>query len=496
MTFGTLLFCTVVLYAPHCLLCAIALIWQPMLIILSLLSTFMAFIPLVLTGLCFRLLQLCRISRASTLAAWLLAAQFLFQSATRVAVLHGCLQLQRLGWGRGWLLVRSRVPLVSLSIAVGAGFAGASLFLSGGALLAEAWAARLAIPLSAAQLNATTTTLETLLGASPSCAQLSRLAQSVFQQTFFSCCQVAWTVMLGQAYAAAYPQALESTLLVAPEDGETRSANRVDPFSSGSTALEATQQPQQQQKQRQSLLTAHASERAEEREDKRHGESTQARRATSAAREEIARFAQEAETYLPLVNNLPNEVQREETTHQAPPREGIERSEVAGTAREVSDHTSRNAVGSMSERKPREEKDAASGEHHAAIAPDARQGSKAAQNLLSPGSTGGGAGAVASPSSPHSPVLSGLLAESVLSQQQPAALLTGLAALGLHLMYVMLPLSALSQASSPASSSTVSDNTGCSAYIPLQCLITIVSVVWGLWIVHCERHPFAYIRLG
>lgn len=462
MTFVGLLFCTVVLYTPHGLLCAIALLWQPILIIISLLSSVTALAPLVVCGLFLRVLQLLGVTSDTTLAAWVLVTHFLLQNITRVAVLHECLLLQRLGWSKGWLLVRSRVPLVALSIAVGAGFAATSLFVSGGALLAEGWTARMTTPGGTAQREAIAATLADLFAPSPSCAQLSRLVHASFQQTFLTCGQVAWTVMLGQAYAAAYPQAVEE---LERDQESTAEAPR-------STNNQGTR--------------GEASQPAEMQHDVVVSDAMRAGRARAArGREELTRLLGEDETYLPLITTAESAEAKQQKVciaessrvHARTPEEAAQSTSVVAPAMASA------AAGSTAHH--REEREAAGAQIStpaaaagAAGRTDAPYAAKT-KDLIAPAST------------PHSPLVAGLVVESVLAQRQPAALLTGLAALGLHLLYVVLSLSAL-----PLTSAVTPSQGGCSALIPLQCLVTIVSVVWGLWIVHCERHPSAYMRVA
>ncbi|KPA75825.1 hypothetical protein ABB37_08340 [Leptomonas pyrrhocoris] len=480
MTYGLLVFSTVVLYAPHCLLCAIALAWQPVLIIISLISSFAAFAPLVVSGAVFRLLRLSHVSTDVTAAAVVLPVHFVLLSGIRVLVLHGCLQLQRLGWARGLLLVRSRVPLVALSIAVGAGFGGTSLLVGGGALLAEAWEARLSIPMSAAQMNASAAVLDELFSASASCAQLPRLVQSVFQQTFFTCGQVAWSVMLGQAYAAAYPQALEDPLL---ENAEVVSCEDERLTVAGKGTREEASTPARHQA-----------------EDATRGASQPAPSRPAMAKEEPARLGHDDEGSLPPVESTEKSEGRDvaaqllafQQHRRSSPEESRTRNQheafayqgaTTGERVPPPPHPSTERAG---QREEVEEGDLENPSTTGASTRAPLRGTQGARTST--------ASKVPSPSSPssHSPVVSGLVAESVLAQRRPTALLTGLAALGLHFLYVMLPLTALSDASAAGSSG----RRGCSAYIPLQCLLTVASVLWGLWIVHCERHPSAYVRLA
>ncbi|KPI86361.1 hypothetical protein ABL78_4587 [Leptomonas seymouri] len=479
MVYGVLLLCTVVLYSPHCLLCAIALAWQPALIVIGLLSSFTAVGPLVLSGALFRLMRWCGASSDAAVAACLLISHFVLQSAARALALHGCLQLQRLGWAKGWLLVRSRVPLVSLSIAVGAGFSCTSLLVGGGALLAEAWASRLAIPMSAAQMNASAAKLDYLLSSNANCAPLPRLVQAAFQQLFFTCGQVAWTVMLGQAYAAASPRALvESTEGLAEglrrDEGQRAAAGPVT---------------------REEALSC-----ARDNDGSAHTAAPDAARLRLVmARATHACLMQDDGMCLPHTE-APGKDEGRETPGPTHALKSLRRSSLveARSEAQLEVLTSRNAVAGeglappsrtfAGEGRQREELEEANRETLAdadALAPkqlSSTQCSRTATAVqLRP----------ASVSSLHSPVASGLVAESVLTHRQPAALLTGLAALGLHLLFVLLPLTALSS----AASAETSRRSGCSAYIPLQCLVTLISVAWGLWIVHCERHPSAYVRL-
>ncbi|KAG5483575.1 hypothetical protein CUR178_08241 [Leishmania enriettii] len=85
------------------------------------------------------------------------------------------------------------------------------------------------------------------------------------------------------------------------------------------------------------------------------------------------------------------------------------------------------------------------------------------------------------------------VAGSVVEQRLPPAALTGAAALVLHLVFVLLPLTEMvadcASAQNMSIPSSGRSSSGCLVCIPLQCAVTLVSVVWGLWIVELERHP-------
>lgn len=474
MALSTLLFCTVVLYAPHCLLFVVALLWQPILVVLSLFSCFFAFVPQVLTGVLFRFLQLCRVTASTTTASWLLVVLFLFQNATRAAVLLHCLRLQRLGLARGWLLVRSRVPLVSLSIAIGAGFALTSLFMSGGALLAQAWTAQLTIPTDAAQMNATATTLAELFAPSASCAQLPQLVLLVFQQTFFTCGQVAWTVMLGQVCAAFAPDVEESTL---------ESEGGMDGAEAGPGGL------------------SHNSEHEATRNSSSSGNAIR----VEAAQSVVAYLTSLEESCPRLVDTADNTNSEGEVAAEAPllPRGHLAIPRMPSTERrqrltaiDASRPLQQSHGGEKYQREEVEARALVSDSLPSGIATTftANRATDAYEmETQSSHATAAPKEPSALPPSPYSPVVSGLVVESVLAQRQHAAILTSVAALGLHLLFVLLPLSAFSQSS--VSGDDDASHRGCSVYVFTQCLVTLASVVWALWIVQCERHPSAYIRV-
>jgi hypothetical protein len=490
MTFASLVLCTVVLYTPHGLLCAAALAWQPMLIVVGLLCAFLAIVPLAVCGLLLRLLQLCGVSSETTSAATLLVANFVLQNCGRVYVLELCLQLQRLGWRRGWLLVRSHVPLVSLSIAVGAGFAATSLFVGAGALLAEAWEARLAIPSGAAQAQAAAATLAGLLAPSISCPQLPRLVQAVFQQTFYTCGQMAWTVMLGQAYAAAYPQEAQEALMEQDVSGAQVSA------ATHTTARAVA--PREVREGATETPSMRVAEESDEVCSTPPDKATRSRIVTG--REELSRLLQEDEIYLPLVSTaVEGETKTAQESSKARRDDSLAR-EVAACCKspELLTETDLTRFPPHASTLLQQHRVGAAtpATTTLAVPPSCfTTADKQAQPCSTSDSHGDtathGTAALWFPVSP-SPFLSGLVAESVFAQRKPAAFFTGLTALTLHFLYVVVPLSTPSKASSSSSAG----HGGCAAYVPLQCLITLASVVWGLWIVHCERHPAAYTQLS
>ncbi|KAK7197626.1 hypothetical protein NESM_000713600 [Novymonas esmeraldas] len=395
MDYGTLATCTGVLYAPHVVLGSLALLWQPMLLIVGLLAAFVALLPLVATGIVYQALRWGGAADV-TVAACVVVAQYVFSNVARVGVLHVCVHLQRLGWRHGWLLVRSRYPLVPLSIAVGAGFAAASLLVSGGALLAEAWG------LSSVAVVDQRGGDGSPLRLHGTCAQLPRLVQLSFQQTFFSCGQVAWTAMLGQAYAALCPRHTAESTQADADGAVPRDAAHTSPTTGGMAA---------------------------------EG---------------------------PVMRDVAKLLQAEPLVH-------------APTAPATGQPMSR------------EEAEAGGGVRTSSGEADSGVDLAAVGKQLS----------VPTPllSSTAAALASVHVADSVLSQRRAAAVLTGAAALLLHLLFTLPPVTAVS-ASHAATATTGGGSAACLVHVPLQCAVTLVSVVWGLWVVQCERHPSTYVRLA
>ncbi|KAG5484455.1 hypothetical protein LSCM1_07824 [Leishmania martiniquensis] len=451
MSYGTLVLCTSVLYAPHTVLCGLALLQQPMLIVMSIVAALLAFAPLVMTGLIFQVLRRANAADGST-AAWVVVIHFVLQNAARVGALHVCLRLQRLGLRHGLLLVHSWFPLVPVSIAVGAGFAASSLLVSGGALLAEAWDV-------GRGLGASRRTPATSAGAakefapfssSGSCAQLPLIVQSCFQQSFFTCGQVAWTVMMGQAYAVLDRQDGAEDLL-----GQMGRANSADDAAiiRMATATEAEEAGD-------AVRTRALRERAE------------------TVRQDAGELLRPHDDFAPALRDC----KREAATHAVGPGRAytgatpMSREEAA-----VHQPVPWNAVGSES------------GGAGAVADTTPSAVPFASEAARSP--------TVAQPQGMPSTVAAAAwpAAGSVFAQRLPAAALTGTAALVLHAVLVLLPLTemATDSASAQRMSTLSSDrrSSGCLASIPLQCAVTLVSVGWGLWIVELERHPSTYMLL-
>ncbi|KAG5509817.1 hypothetical protein JKF63_07462 [Porcisia hertigi] len=442
MTYGTLVLCTIVLYAPHTVLAGVGLRWQPMLIVVGLLSSLVAFLPLFMTGLMFQALHWASVSDVAT-ATWVVVTHFLLLNAARVGVLHVCLRLQRHGWDHGCLLVCSRFPLVTLSIAVGAGFAATSLLVSGGALLAEAWAVAGVLTSSKYTPSSSSDVAQgvDLIASSGSCAELPRFAQACFQQTFFTCGQVAWTVMMGQAYAALWPPCAAKDLL-----GHNMSGDDTEGITGGG----------------------------------------------SAATPRVLRSGLE-DARLAVTEHLPGAEEWQQ------PLGGSELETVVCSARKVCLHTGVVSV-------PREEAEAnqrvtggavhSESDHAGADPTPAATPSRS--ELMGCPTAEKCEQMTFSPSS-SSEVAGCLVADSVLAQRLPTAVITGTAALALHAAFILLPLAAMDStfgsARNTATPSSVSQRSVCIVSVPLQCVVTIVSVVWGLWIVHLERHPSAYMLL-
>ncbi|CAG9570420.1 conserved hypothetical protein [Leishmania major strain Friedlin] len=455
MSYSTLALCTCVLYAPHAVLCGLGLLWQPMLVVMSILAAFIAFLPLVMTGLVFQALRWAGVADVAT-AAWVVVIHFIGQNASRVGTLHVCLRLQRLGWQHGWLLVRSRFPLVPLSIAVGAGFAAASLLVGSGALLAEALEVGRALTGSGRASSTSTVAAQGIdfHASSGNCARLSRLLQSCFQQTFFSCGQVAWTVMMGQAYAALWPQDVAENLRK-----HTARANGAD-----ETAT----------------LGAVTTTWAEE------GDSApmpHAPRAEESVREDTCELLLVDEVVVPVAGDDEPEtavhsVRREHASTAARPipREEAEASQRVAYSAICFERSGAGAV--------------------AGVAPSA--GSSISEATRS--STSAKRQDMSSSPSSSAEVAGWLVADSVFAQRLPAAVLTGVAALVLHMVFALLPVAAMAadsaSAQSKETSSSVRRSEGCLVNTSLQCVVTMVSVLWGLCIVELERHPFTYALLS
>ncbi|CBZ24605.1 conserved hypothetical protein [Leishmania mexicana MHOM/GT/2001/U1103] len=444
MSYGTLALCACVLYAPHAVLCGLALLWQPMLMVTSILVSFIAFLPLVMTGLIFEALRWAGVADVTT-AAWVVVVHFIAQNASRVGTLHACLRLQRLGWQHGLLLVRSRFPLVPLSIAVGAGFAAASLLVGGGALLAEALEVGRGLTGNGRTSSNSTAAAQEIgfLAFSDNCARLSRLLQSCFQQTFFSCGQVAWTVMMGQAYAALRPQDVAEDMW-----RYTARANGAD-----ETATLGV------------VTTTWAEEGGS-------APMPRALRAEESVREDASELLLLDEECVPVAGDGEPEtavysVRRGHASAAARPvpREEVEAGQRAACSAGAVTGIAPSAGPPISE---------------------ATRSSTAAERQDMPSSSADVAG--------------WLVADSVFAQRLPAAVLTGAAALVLHLMFVLLPVAAMAADSAPGQSkatpSPASRSEGCLAKVSLQCVVTMVSVLWGLCIVELERHPFTYAILS
>ncbi|KAG5510192.1 hypothetical protein GH5_08298 [Leishmania sp. Ghana 2012 LV757] len=455
MDCGTLVLCTSVLYAPHAVLCGLALLWQPMLMVMSLVASFVAFVPFVVTGVVFQTLRWADIG-VVTHAVWVVAIHFVLQNIARVGALHVCLRLQRLGLRHGLLLVRSCFPLVPLSIAVGAGFAASSLLVSGGALLSEAWGVGSRLS-DNGRASATSTVARQEIGifaSSGNCARLPLIVQSCFQQTFFSCGQVAWTVMMGQAYAALYPQNAAEDLL-----GHTVRANDADDAAA---------------------ISVETSTEAEE------DGSAPAARALRAKEETVRQDAAELlladGDFVPVLRDNKREtaVHIARRGHASTGAQPMPREEAA-----VNQPVPCNTVdsescgaGTLTDTAP-------------SVAPFISEATRAptvAQRRGMPASA-----------SPVAAAARWRVAGSVLEQQLPTAALTGAAALVLHLVFVLLPLTEVVADSASAQNMSIPfsgrGSSRCLVSIPLQCAVTLVSVVWGLWIVELERHPSAYTLL-
>ncbi|CAC9462456.1 hypothetical protein conserved [Leishmania donovani] len=454
MSYATLALCACVLYAPHAVLCGMALLWQPMLMVMSILASFIAFLPLVMTGLIFQVLRWAGVADVTT-AAWVVVIHLIGQNASRVGTLHVCLRLQRLGWQHGWLLVRSRFPLVPMSIAVGAGFAAASLLVGGGALLAEALEVGRDLTGSRRASSISTVTAQKIdfLASSGNCARLSRLLQSCFQQTFFSCGQVAWTVMMGQAYAALWPQDVAEDLWK-----HTARANGAD-----ETATLGA------------VTTAWAEEAGS-------APMPHALRAEESVREGTSELLLADEELVPVAGDdgpgtAVHSVRREHASAAAPPvpREEAEASQRVACSAVYFERSGAGAV--------------------AGIAPSAGPSISEARKC----STSAMRQDMSSSPSSSAEVAGRLVADSVFAQRLPAAVLTGAAALVLHMMFVLLPVAAMAadsaSAQSTATLSSARRSEGCLVNVSLQCVVTLVSVLWGLCIVELERHPFTYALL-
>ncbi|GET86750.1 hypothetical protein, conserved [Leishmania tarentolae] len=450
MDYGTLVLGTCVLYAPHAALCGLALLWQPMLMVIGILSSFVAFAPLVVTGLIFQTLRWAGVADVTT-ATWVVVIQFMAQNVSRVGTLHVCLRLQRLGWQHGWLLVRSRFPLVPLSIAVGAGFAATSLLVGGGALLSEALGVgrRLADDGRASNSSVAAQEID-FLASTHSCARLPRLLQSCFQQAFFSCGQVAWTVMMGQAFAALCPQdeAEDLSNQTARADGAGEPATfcgstttRIE--EGGSAPLPPAPWAEESVRQDASELLL--------------------------ANEEFAPVARNDELETAVHN-----VRREHASvaAQPVPREEAEANEYAACSAVDFEGGAGAMTGAAASAEP-------------SISEATRSAISAARHHTS---------------SSSAEVTEWLVADSVFAQKLPAAALTGVAALVLHLIFVLLPVTAMVADLAAAQSTTTPPSArradGCLVNVSLQCVVTIVSVVWGLCIVELERHPFSYALLS
>lgn len=430
MEYGTLVLCTVVLYGPHAALCGLALAWQPMLLVAGLLASFVAMGALLPAGVVLQLATLLGHGGGGGSAVGVVLLGFAGQSVLRVVMLNACLLLHRAGRQHGWLLVRSRFPLVPLSIAIGAGFATSSLIVGGGNLLAVGWEARRALNgqgVFDSPVFGSVAEASAFLSASGSCARLPRLVQSCFQQTFFTCCQVAWTVMMGQAYAALRPHDV-SAAVAADVDGAAPlagSASADTPASLGGTSGGCVADPHRP-----------------------HDTSAEVERRYTA---EL--LAVDEQEFRPIV-----------------PR---------GGGADGSGTSARQPV-------PREESEAqnaaAAGLENAAAAP---AGAKTSADC--------DAGTRVSPPPPAdaaAAVAGSLVADSVLQQWRPTAVLTGAAALALHALFVVVPLTSI------AGDAAAGGGAGrCLVTVPLQCTVTLVSVLWGLWIVHLERHPSEYLLL-
>ncbi|CAJ1006443.1 hypothetical protein Q4I28_001758 [Leishmania naiffi] len=451
----TLALCISLLYAPHIVLCGLALLWQPILLVISLLASFVAFLPLVITGLVFQALRWTGTADVST-AAGVVVTHFVLQNVARVGALNLCLRAQRLGWHHGCLLVRSRFPLVPLSIAIGAGFAATSLLASGGVLLAEAWGVGRGLSEGGHTASTSTAAAQELdfLASSGSCARLPRLVQSCFQQTFFSCGQVAWTVMMGQAYAALWPRDVAVGL-----SGHTTCANGADEPATLRVEIAA--------------------------ETEEHGSAPTpwALRAEETLRQDFAGLLMADEEYAPVVtDHMPETAAyswssgHASSTARPKPREEAE----------VNQYLPCSTVGSESG-----DAGAVVDTAPSATPPmrEATRSSTVRKHQNTPSSP-----------SPLAGVAGWLVADSVLAQRLPTAVLTGTAALVLHLVFVLPPLTAMAADSASARNTLIPSSdkrsNSCLVGVSLQCIVTIVSLVWGLWIIELERHPSTYMLLS